>query len=436
MPIGIIAGLARESESMTERVLEPPKMKEAILQKMLSVTGTPRKRRMASILEAVLESARTPPSSSTEASGSKIEEAPKIITASASAHAEAGSLEIVPEKPIEESLPEEPSAPAPEAPSQGDLDYIIRHASGKQLTEEQIAEVQHYAKDLKYPRGSLVYGGDDKEDFLYCLPDNKEINVCHEMMNNTGFLKLELGLSAMTKDQLVDSLAFNSLKVCKFWFRVLVLSELLSSSSYICCLLFCFVLQGLILSKALKAQKDAEDESCQMAHGNLRSEVITLRNEALPKDKFLLSLVKRLKSSEANMYAQAEAHKAEVQELKRKVTEATKNFEVEVVKHEICEIERSRAQKNVDELRVGKEKCYEISMECTKNLKNSFSKVGDFSSEQKFIRGDPNGVIQWISGEAEPFEEILSDRGDFAPLSVPAGLYQFWRRSVVIMPRL
>jgi hypothetical protein len=76
----------------------------------------------------------------------------------------------------------------------------------------------------------------------------------------------------------------------------------------------------------LKAQKDAKDESCQMALSNLRSEVITLRNEALAKDKILLSLVERLKSSEAKMSAQAEAHKAEVQELKRKVVEATKFF--------------------------------------------------------------------------------------------------------------
>jgi hypothetical protein len=115
----------------------------------------------------------------------------------------------------------------------------------------------------------LVYGGDDEDDFPYCLPDNKEINVCREMMNNMGFPKLELGLSAMSKDQLVDNLAFNSLKVCKFWLRVLVLSELFFSSSYICCLLTSFILQGLILSKALKAQKDAKDESCQMAHSNL-----------------------------------------------------------------------------------------------------------------------------------------------------------------------
>jgi hypothetical protein len=66
--------------------------------------------------------------------------------------------------------------------------------------------------------------------------------------------------------------------------------------------------------------------------------------------------VERLKSSEAMLSAQAEAHEAKVQELKKKVVEATENFNVEVVKHEICEIERSRAQKNVDELRAAKKK--------------------------------------------------------------------------------
>jgi hypothetical protein len=117
---------------------------------------------------------------------------------------------------VKESLREKPTSPVPEAPSQGDLDYIVRHASRKQLSEEQIAEVQHYAKDLKYPRGSLVYGGSDEDDFLQCLPDSKEINVCREMMDIMGYPKLEFSLSVMMKDQLVDSLAYNSLKVCVF----------------------------------------------------------------------------------------------------------------------------------------------------------------------------------------------------------------------------
>jgi hypothetical protein len=68
-----------------------------------------------------------------------------------------------------------------------------------------------------------------------------------------------------------------------------------------------FVCQGLILSKALKAQKDAEHESNQIAIGNLRSEVILLRNEALEKDKILLSYVERLKSNEARLSSLSEA---------------------------------------------------------------------------------------------------------------------------------
>jgi hypothetical protein len=104
-----------------------------------------------------------------------------------------------------------------EPPSLGasteELEFIVRHASGEKLSKEQIAEAQHYARDLQYPRGSLVYGGGDEDDFMYCLPDNKEIHVCREMADNIGYLKLELGLSAMTKDQLVDSLAYNSMKV-------------------------------------------------------------------------------------------------------------------------------------------------------------------------------------------------------------------------------
>jgi dihydrofolate reductase len=43
--------------------------------------------------------------------------------------------------------------------------------------------------------------------------------------------------------------------------------------------------------------------------------------------------------------------------------------------------------------------------------------VGAYSSDENFIRGDPNGVIEWISEEAKAFEEILSDRGDICAFS-------------------
>jgi hypothetical protein len=167
------------------------------------------------------------------------------------------------------------------------------------------------------------------------------------------------------------------------------------------------------LSNVLRAQKNAEDESCQIALGNLWSEVIRLRNEALEKDKILLSLVDRLKSSEAKLNAQSEAHKAEVENLKKKLTEKNEDFEVAKAKQEISEWTSSRLQKNVDELRESKERYYEKSLDCAKKLKDSFAKVGAYSSEQKFIRVDPEGIIESIGEEAKAFDEILSDRGDF-----------------------
>jgi hypothetical protein len=103
--------------------------------------------------------------------------------------------------------------------------------------------------------------------------------------------------------------------------------------------------------------------------------------------------VNRLKTSEAKLSAQDEAHKAEVEDLKKKLAEMNEKFEVANAKHEISEIERLRVQKNIEELRDSKEICYEISFECAKMLKNSLTKVGADSSEQKFIRADPDGVI-------------------------------------------
>jgi hypothetical protein len=61
-------------------------------------------------------------------------------------------------------------------------------------------------------------------------------------------------------------------------------------------------------------------------------------------------------------------------------------------------------------------------VECVKKIKNSFTNVGAYSNEDNFIRGDPEGVIEWISEEAATFEEILSDRGDVCAFSGARGV--------------
>jgi hypothetical protein len=125
-------------------------------------------------------------------------------------------LEAEETKMAEPTLVEETDTAAPEASSKA-LDYIVRHASGKRLSEEEIFEANHYARELKYPKGTLVFNGTDEDDFLYCLLDNKELSVCREMARSMGFPKLEAGLCAMTRDDLADSLAYNSLKVSKLY---------------------------------------------------------------------------------------------------------------------------------------------------------------------------------------------------------------------------
>jgi hypothetical protein len=112
----------------------------------------------------------------------------------------------------EQSLPEKTVTPTPEALKEN-IKYIICHASGKKLSKEEEREAQQYAQKLKYPKGALIFNGSGEEDFLYCLPDSKEISVCREMSRSFGFPTLEDGLSVLSKDELADNLAYNSIKV-------------------------------------------------------------------------------------------------------------------------------------------------------------------------------------------------------------------------------
>jgi hypothetical protein len=82
------------------------------------------------------------------------------------------------------------------------------------------------------------------------------------------------------------------------------------------------LLQGLILTNALRAQKNTKDEGCTIALNNLRSEVIELRNEGLQKDKILISLVSKIKEDKATSKAQAEVQKYEVEDLRKQLAEA------------------------------------------------------------------------------------------------------------------
>jgi ribosomal protein L9 len=206
---------AELAESKTDKAEEPKiegtKMLEALSpsaevtvpKAQKGLAATPKRRRMANVLD-VLESVKALSSTPSE----KIAEASKIQTevetkpveiktvvgqtsaeARPSGPAKKSPSEIeekaTEEEVIEQTFPKKVAAPVPEALKES-IEYIIRHASGKRLSEEE-QEAQYYAQKLKYLKGALVFNGSGEEDFLYCLPDSKEIYVCREMGRSFGF---------------------------------------------------------------------------------------------------------------------------------------------------------------------------------------------------------------------------------------------------------
>jgi hypothetical protein len=158
---------------------------------------TPKRRRMASVLDAVVETTRAltpaPVKKASEAVTAHTETKArpsvhvemKLATTEQKAEEESPDIRVA----LEKNVAKEAKSPALEAPSE-DLDYIIRHASGKRLSEEEVFEAKHYARELKYPKGALVFNGTDEDDFLYCLPNNKELSIYQEMAKSMGFSKL------------------------------------------------------------------------------------------------------------------------------------------------------------------------------------------------------------------------------------------------------
>jgi hypothetical protein len=216
----------RAEETKTSEILSPSAKVEVpmpMLRGQKDLTTTPKRKRMVNVLD-VLETIKSSSSTSkiaaeipktqTEAEASK-GQAETETGLSESTKRELLEIEKETEKEsAEEILSEKIATPIPEASSEAS-DYVLRHASGKNLTEKEKREAQFYAQKLKYPKGALIFNGSGEEDFLYCLPDSKEISVCREMSKSFGFPTLEDGLSVLSKNELADSLAYNSLKVKK-----------------------------------------------------------------------------------------------------------------------------------------------------------------------------------------------------------------------------
>jgi hypothetical protein len=128
------------------------------------LTATPKRKRMVNVLDVLetIKSSSTTPRKTAEAQiDTKLS---KNEAAKSQTETEVGPLEPVKEKSLEtrkeeteketaeQIQSEKTTIPTPEASCQV-LDYIVRHASGKRLSEEEKREAQYYAQKLKYPKG-------------------------------------------------------------------------------------------------------------------------------------------------------------------------------------------------------------------------------------------------------------------------------------------
>jgi hypothetical protein len=192
--------IRREPElekTMKPKNLSPPV--EAELSKMIKAPATtPKRRRMASVLDAVMETTKA----LTPAPIKKVAEAVTV-----QAEAEAGPLVPIETKVVApEDKAEQQTSHTGMAAEQDKIEKSkiscprsfgrrcrLHYSTcfGEKLSKEEILEARHYAQKLKYPKGALVFNGTEEDDFLYCLPDNKEMSVCQEIAKSMGFPKLE-----------------------------------------------------------------------------------------------------------------------------------------------------------------------------------------------------------------------------------------------------
>jgi hypothetical protein len=177
-------------------------------------------------------------------------------------------------------------------------------------------------------------------------------------------------------------------------------------------------------------------------------EVIDLRHQAVEKDKILLSLIEKLKKSQADLAAlseedqkilklekekeagakriadleyalsaQVELHKSEVLKLEKKLDKVNENFEVEKEKREISDIEHVRVQRNIDELRQSKEECFNVCMQRCNKLKSTFAKVLVRSQLNKILFGVIRKV--WLNGlkvKLKPLTKSSLTEGIYVPV--------------------
>jgi hypothetical protein len=150
----------KAEEPKVEETMKMPKIRsppaEAKLPKVQKApAATPKRRRMASVLDDVLETTKALSTAPTK----KIAEAAEVqAEAEVRLSAPIETKVVAPEDKADQqtsgqSMAEKAKTPAPEVPVK-DVDYIFRHASGKNYPKKKSWKPDNMPKKIKYPKGA------------------------------------------------------------------------------------------------------------------------------------------------------------------------------------------------------------------------------------------------------------------------------------------
>jgi chromosome segregation ATPase len=170
-------------------------------------------------------------------------------------------------------------------------------------------------------------------------------------------------------------------------------------------------LHSMLLSKALRMQRDLEDKRHEVIIEGLESKIKD-HEAALEKKDFELQTMEGLLAEVEAKIARLNSEfltKLESFEQERQKFDA--KFEAEVEKS-------SNLQKSLKELQ---DKCLDFSNPCVQRLKRVFNSVGASSEKFEPSVEDLPGTFEHIEGEVDALDEVIAGHGDFCALLASRG---------------
>lgn len=90
--------------------------------------------------------------------------------------------------------------------------FDFKYLAGGELSSEEISDLNDIASVCRYLAEAVIFCGVD-EGMLDCVPNHDRAGVVNTLTKTIGFLKLEHELSSLSKQHIVVSLAYASIKV-------------------------------------------------------------------------------------------------------------------------------------------------------------------------------------------------------------------------------